>query len=120
MVASLVKLEQRVGTLLHHASLKINEDLAPGDPSSLKTDADSTPATNTHLYDHAEHGVADRDSDIPNTKLYHASETDLTEHSTEAMSKSLRRLEARVEHLMHQMHQLMNHHGHHIPDKELQ
>lgn len=106
MVASLVKLEHQVGTLLHHII--------------LKEGGASVNGTNGNGNKHVEGGFAERDDN--NTHREHApnktSHTDHTQHSTEPMKGSVEKLEARVESLMHQMHQLMIHQGHHITEKE--
>ena len=105
MVASLVKLEQQVGMLVHHIISK------EGGAS----------ADDTHSNDikHAEGGFAAR---YDETTVRHApnnvAHTDHTQHSTEPIRESFRKLEARVESLVHQMHGLMKHQGHHITEEE--
>lgn len=102
MVASLVRLEHQVGTLVHHIMLK--EDGAS---------AHDTNGSGNKIF---EGGFAERYDNT--THKDHApiksSHTNHTQHSTEPMGESLQKLEARVESVMHQMHQLMDRQGHHI------
>ena len=100
MVASLIKLEQQVATLVHHHSsaheIKGNETKPRGG------------------------GFAERYDDttirhVPNN----TSRTDHSQHSTESMRESFWKLETRVENLVRQMHELMNAQGHYTTKKEL-
>lgn len=106
MVASLVKLEHQVATLVHHIIQKEREALAHD--------------TNGDGNKFVEGGYAARYDDT--THIHHnprkMSDTDHNQHSTEPMTGSIQKLEARVESLMHQIHQVMIHEGHHIKEKE--
>lgn len=105
MVASLIRLEHQVRTLLHHV---IGED---------GTSADDT---NGNTKKHIDIGFAGRYE--RSTQFEHApndtSHTERTQHSSEPIVDSFRKLECRVQSLLHQMHGLVIHQGHHIAEQE--
>ena len=106
MVASLVRLEHQVGTLVHHMIRK------EGGASAHDTNGNGNK--------HVEGGFAEGYDNT--THIDHAPSntlhTDHTQHSTGPIKENFQKLEARVESLMHQIHQLMNREGHHITEEE--
>jgi len=109
MVASLVRLEHQVGTLVHHFETK--EDRAPAR------------ATNGNGNQHAEGGFAELyDNTVKHVNHGHDSTLETwvgpAQRSDEPTETKFHKLEARVESLMHQIHQLMIREGHHITEKE--
>lgn len=106
MVASLMRLEQQVETLVHHIT--------------SKEGGASTHDTNGNGIKPAGGGFAERYEET--TIIHHApnntAHTNGSQHSTEPLRDSFRKLEARIESLMHQMHEIMRHEGHHITEKE--
>lgn len=106
MVASLVRLEHQVGSLIHH--------IIPGEGKVSAHDSTSNKTRNV------EGGYIARCDDI--THIHHTpkdtSHTNHSQHTVEPIWERVRKLEARVESLMYQIHGLKNHQGHDIPEKE--
>ena len=95
MVASVVKLEQQVGALIHHLLPKEGHDNAPPRP-----------------------GFAERfDETTVRHTFNHTPPPDHRQHTTELMREEFRKLEARVDSLGRQMHELIHHQRHHITEK---
>ncbi len=107
MVASLVRLEHQIGTLVHHVTQK-------------KGGASEHAADGGNGNSYVEGGYAQRYDDT--THMHHdpvaTSHPQHTQHSGEPLEESVKRLEASVEGLMHQLHQIMNHLGRDIKEED--
>jgi len=106
MVASLVRLEHQVGSLIHH--------ILPGAGGT------SAHGTNSNQSKYVEGGFAARYDET--THIHHTtkdtSHSNHSQHAVDPIWEKLRKLEARVESLMCQMHGLNSHHGHDISEKK--
>lgn len=105
MVSSLVKLEHQVGSLVHHLLPK------GGEASARETYGNETQPPRV--------GFAERYEGTIRHDPQNTSHTDHTsnQHAMELMRENLRKLEARVDGLVHQMQGLMHHQDHHITEK---
>lgn len=108
MVASLIRLEHQVESLIHH--------IIPGEAGTAAQHIDSTQQMNV------ESGFAARYDET--THIHHipknTAHTNHSQHATESMWEKLRKLEARVEGLLHQLHGLKSHHSHINPEEKLE
>jgi hypothetical protein len=106
MVASLVRLEHQVESLIHHMIPGEGATAAQHINSTQKMDAESGFAARYDATTHVHHNPKN------------TSHTNHDQHATEPIWEKLRKLEARVESLLHQLHGLKSHQSHVIPEEK--